>query len=183
MVCFPVNSNLTPMDAFWIAILYSKSITEGESSPQHRRCGLIWLIVATQVFAYNANSLYTEGFPVTQTTSINQTDSVRVGIAYLSFIVLGMPGAMLGVAWSPAIRSTFNLSLDAVGALLVATMGSYFVASFISGRLVARVGFGTLLIASSFLTAVGLIGYVLSPSWPVMVAFGILVGGGGGVID
>jgi fucose permease len=120
---------------------------------------------------------------VTQTTSINRTDGVRVGIAYLSFIVLGMPGAMLGVAWSPAIRNTFGLSLDAVGALLVAAMGSYFVASFISGRLVARVGFGTLLIASSFLTAVGLIGYVLSPTWAVMVIFGILVGGGGGVID
>lgn len=119
---------------------------------------------------------------MTQTTS-NQADSVRVGIAYLSFIVLGMPGAMLGVAWSPSIRSTFNLSLDAVGALLVATMGSYFVASFISGRLVARVGFGTLLVASSFVTAVGLIGYVLSPAWAIMVAFGVLVGGGAGVID
>jgi fucose permease len=49
--------------------------------------------------------------------------------------------------------------------------------------LVARIGFGTLLIASSFITAAGLIGYVLSPAWPLMVACGILVGGGGGVID
>jgi fucose permease len=120
---------------------------------------------------------------VTQTTTINRTDVVRVGIAYLSFIVLGMPGAMLGVAWSPAIANTFELELDAVGALFIVTMGSYFIASFISGRLVNRFGFGTLLVAGSLISGVGLVGYVLSPAWALMVAFGVLVGGGSGVVD
>ncbi|MFN8531338.1 MAG: hypothetical protein U0670_22265 [Anaerolineae bacterium] len=35
-------------------------------------------------------------------------------IAYFSFIVLGMPGALMGVVWSPHVRETFGLDLDAV---------------------------------------------------------------------
>jgi len=122
-------------------------------------------------------------FPVTALSRNNPSSTMLVGIAYLSFIVIGMPGAILGIAWSPSIRDTFGLPLDAVGALLVAAMGSYFIASFISGRLVARFGFGALLAAASALTCIGLVGYVLAPTWAVMIAFGILVGSGGGVID
>ena len=72
---------------------------------------------------------------MTQITKINQSDAVRVGLAYLSFIIIGMPGAMLGVAFDPAIRDTFGLKLDALGALTTAVMGSYFIASFIEDHL------------------------------------------------
>jgi fucose permease len=112
-----------------------------------------------------------------------RADVTRVTIAYLSFVILGMPGAMLGVAWPAAIKDSFQQPLDALGALLAVSMGSYFIASFISGRLVKRFGFGTLLAGCSFITCVGLLGYVLSPSWTVMVAFAVLVGGGAGVVD
>jgi fucose permease len=113
----------------------------------------------------------------------NQPDILRVGIAYLSFVIIGMPGAMLGVAFDPAIRDTFGLRLDALGALLAAVMGSYFVASFISGRLVARFGVGKLLAAASALTCIGLLGYVIAPAWAFMVACGVLVGSGAALID
>ena len=146
-------------------------------------CGLIWLVAEAQHVPYNGDTIHLEGFPVTQTISINRTDTVRVGIAYLSFILLGMPGAMLGVAWFPAIANTFKLDLDAVGALFIVTMGSYFIASFISGRLVNRFGFGTLLVGGCLLSCIGLIGYVIAPAWALMVAFGVLVGGGSGVVD
>lgn len=105
-----------------------------------------------------------------------------VGISYLSFIVLGIPGAALGVAWT-YIRETFGLPLDAVGILLAASTIGYFIASANAGRLVARMGIGQLLVISCGVAAIGAAGYVASPSWPVMVLFGLLLGLGGGAVD
>lgn len=113
----------------------------------------------------------------------NQPDAIRVGIAYLSFIIIGMPSAMLGVAFDPAIRNTFNIGLDALGVLTTTVMFSYFVTSFISGRLVARFGIGLPLAAASALTCVGLIGYAIAPSWLFMVFCGVLVGAGAALVD
>jgi fucose permease len=97
--------------------------------------------------------------------------------------VLGMPGALMNVAWSPSIRSTFGLSLDAVGALFLASTIGYFLASSTSGRLMSRLGVGRLLTASAGLSAIGLLGYVLAPAWWVMLLFGFLIGTGGGMLD
>jgi fucose permease len=76
-----------------------------------------------------------------------KSKGLLVGIAYFSFIGMGLPGAMLGVAW-PSIRGTFDLPLDAVGMLLVTEMIGYLVASFYSGPLISKVGIGKLLLAS-----------------------------------
>jgi hypothetical protein len=42
-----------------------------------------------------------------------------VGIARFSFVLLGVPGALLKIARSSAIRETFALSLDAVSTLFL----------------------------------------------------------------
>ncbi|MEK6285583.1 MAG: MFS transporter [Acidobacteriota bacterium] len=105
-----------------------------------------------------------------------------VGLAYLSFVSLGLPDGMNGVAW-PSIRAGFNLPLDALGALLVMFTAGYLVSSFSSGRLLALVSVGTLLALSCLATAVSLIGYALAPAWWVMVALGSLAGLGAGAID
>ncbi len=107
---------------------------------------------------------------------------ILIGIAYSGFIILGMPDGLLGVAW-PSIRESFNISLDALGTLLIATMIGYFLSSFNSGRLVSRMGLGSLLMVSSIIRGVGLLGCALSPTWWVMVLSGLLAGIGGGVID
>ena len=66
---------------------------------------------------------------MTASTTATKTDYVAVIIAYLSFVVLGIPGAMLGIAWTsqewPSIQKTFNLGLDAVGALFVTSTIGY----------------------------------------------------------
>ncbi len=111
-----------------------------------------------------------------------KSDALLIGIAYSGFIILGMPDGLLGVAW-PSIRESFNVSLDALGTLLIAVMGGYFLSSFNSGRLAARMGIGSLLVVSSIVRGVGLLGYALSPTWGVMVASGLLIGLGGGTID
>jgi len=105
-----------------------------------------------------------------------------IGLAYLSFISLGLPDGLNGVAW-PSIRASFHLPLDALGALLVMSTTGYLVSSFSSGRLLGKMSVGTLLALSCLATAVSLLGYALAPAWWVMVAWGMLAGLGAGAID
>ena len=105
-----------------------------------------------------------------------------VGLAYLSFVSLGLPDGLLGVAW-PSIRAFFQLPLDALGALLVTFTIGYLVSSFSCGRILSRISVGTLLALSCLATAASLLGYMFAPQWGVMVALGGLAGLGAGAID
>lgn len=105
-----------------------------------------------------------------------------IGLAYVSFISLGLPDGLLGVAW-PSIRSHFGLPIDSLGALLVMFTAGYLLSSFTSGRLLARISVGTLLALSCLATAASLMGYAVAPAWRVVVALGALAGLGAGAID
>ena len=63
----------------------------------------------------------------------NHTSQTRIilliAIAFFSYVAIGLPGGVLGVAW-PSIRDNFALSLDAVGALFIARTAGYFAAGY-----------------------------------------------------
>ncbi len=103
-------------------------------------------------------------------------------LAYISFIMVGLPVGLLGVAW-PTMRADFALPLDAMGLLLISSTVGYFLSSFFIARLINRFGIGSLLILSSLASAVAFFGYPLAPAWSVIVAIGALGGFGGGVLD
>ena len=103
-------------------------------------------------------------------------------LAYVAFIALGMPDGLLGVAW-PSIRSGFELSLDAIGMLITASVIGYMTSSFFSGPLLARLGVGRLLAISCAFTGVALVGYTFVPTWWMMVLLGVISGLGAGAID
>ncbi|MEM7019451.1 MAG: MFS transporter [Pseudomonadota bacterium] len=103
-------------------------------------------------------------------------------LAFIAFIALGLPDGLLGVGW-PSIRVDFAISLDAIGALLAASVIGYMLSSFFSGFLLSHVGVGRVLAASCFLTGLALIGYTLVPAWWMLVLLGVFVGLGGGAID
>jgi fucose permease len=103
-------------------------------------------------------------------------------LSFIAFISLGLPDGLLGVAW-PSIRETFSLRLDALGILLVASTAGYITSSFLSGKLIAKLGVGGTLAASCFLTGAGLIGYTLVPAWWMLVLLGSVAGLGAGAID
>jgi fucose permease len=105
-----------------------------------------------------------------------------IGLAYLSFVSLGLPDGLLGIAW-PSVRASFHLSLDALGALLVMFTAGYLLSSFSSGWLLQRLNVGALLALSCLATALSLLGYALAPWWWCMVALGALLGLGAGAID
>ena len=103
-------------------------------------------------------------------------------LAFIAFISLGLPDGLLGVAW-PSIRGNFKLPLDSLGLLLMAMTSGYLTSSFLSGRIMARLGVGGLLAASCAATGASLIGYTLAPAWWIMVALGVMAGLGAGAID
>lgn len=103
-------------------------------------------------------------------------------LASLAFVSLGLPDGLLGTAW-PSMRASFDLPLDAQGALLVAFTIGYVSASFGTGFLLSRLTLGRILAASGFATALALLGYAASPEWWMLVALSLLLGSGGGLID
>lgn len=105
-----------------------------------------------------------------------------VALAFIAFISLGLPDGLMGVAW-PSVRAEFKQPLDSLGYMLVAAMIGYMTSSFISGKIMARLGVGGVLAASCALTGGSLLGYTLAPGWPVMVALAVFAGFGGGAID
>ena len=103
-------------------------------------------------------------------------------LAYIAFVSLGMPDGLFGVAW-PSIRENFGLRLDSVGAFFFAGTTGYMLSSFLSGKIIGRLGVGGTLAASCALTASALLGYTLVPSWWMMVALAVASGLGAGAID
>jgi fucose permease len=109
-------------------------------------------------------------------------DPLLLTIAYIGFISLGLPDAVIGVAW-PKVRDSFELPNKALGLAFVASGFAYFLSSFFTGRLLKLVGIGTLLAGSSMLVAASGFGYALAPLWMVFLGCSMLHGFGSGAID
>ncbi len=105
-----------------------------------------------------------------------------LGLCFLSFVSLGLPDGLNGVAW-PSLRAYFSLPLDAIGALLMMFTIGYLVSSFSGGRLLSVMGVGTLLGLSCTATGFSLIGYAIAPVWLMVVMFAGVAGLGAGAID
>ncbi len=105
-----------------------------------------------------------------------------VPLAFLAFVSLGLPDGILGVAW-PSLRRSFDRPVDALGAILLATMAGYLLSSFSAGAVLARTGVGRLLVGSGLLVATSATIWAATPLWPPVVAGGVLAGLGAGAID
>ncbi|GIJ68151.1 MFS transporter [Virgisporangium ochraceum] len=105
-----------------------------------------------------------------------------LGLAYLGFISLGLPDALLGVGW-PSMRETFGVSIEAVGLILTVGVTGYLMSSVSTGFALARLGVGRLLAGSTALVAAGLAAYAAAPVFAVALVGSVLVGLGSGAID
>ena len=103
-------------------------------------------------------------------------------LAFLAFISLGLPDGLLGVSW-PSIRATFDVPLEALGLLVAVTTAGYLTSSFFGGAILRRLSMGAVLALSTGAAAAALLGFAVSPRWPVMVMLGFVAGLGGGAID
>ena len=108
--------------------------------------------------------------------------TILLVVIYITFISLGLPDSLFGVAW-PIAHIDFNVdeSFGSVYSVVVAmTSGGI---SFFAGTLVRKFGTGKVTAISVLLTAVGMLGISFSPNVYIMMLFSIICGFGAGAID
>jgi len=108
--------------------------------------------------------------------------TVLLGLVYLSFISIGLPDGMLGVAW-PVMRLQMDQPLAAVGAITMTMTACSAASSLLAGGLVQRIGTGAVVAGSCLLTALGILGFSVAPSFAWLVALAVPLGLGAGAVD
>jgi fucose permease len=108
--------------------------------------------------------------------------SFLVPIIYIAFISLGLPDSVLGVAW-PAMRASLGAPLEAAGLIAIILTSCSALSSVASGLVAKRFGPGKVVLVSSLLTAAGLFGYSLSPSYLWVLVSALPLGFGAGAVD
>lgn len=109
-------------------------------------------------------------------------DLVLFVLALAAFVSLGLPDAVIGVAW-PSMRSSYGVPLDRLGGLLFAATAGYLTSSFVSGPMTRRLGVGGVLVGSSVLVAVSAAAFASAPAWALLLLAAVCSGLGGGAID
>lgn len=112
----------------------------------------------------------------------DKANPLLIVLAFLSFIGIGLPDGLLGVAW-PSMRESFGLPLDALGGLLVMYTTGYLISSFGSGWLLRQTNVGVVLSSSCLATGISLIGYASVGRWWMVILSGAVTGLGAGAID
>ena len=108
--------------------------------------------------------------------------TLLLALVYLSFISLGLPDAVMGVAW-PAIRADMGQPLAAVGILTITLMACAVASAWLTARIVARIGTGAVVAASCTLTGLALWGMSVAPSFGWLVLLAVPLGAGVGAVD
>ena len=105
-----------------------------------------------------------------------------ITLSFVAFVSLGLPDAVLGVAW-PSVRHAFGLPISRLGAFLACGVAGYLVSSFFAGNLVRWAGVGRVLLFSTLLVVGGLVAYALTRRWELLLPAAACVGLGSGAID
>lgn len=103
-------------------------------------------------------------------------------IIYLAFISLGLPDGVLGVAWT-AMQRDLNQPLAAVGLLTITLTLSSGLSTVVSGRVLAKLGTGPVVMISGFLTGLALLGFAYSPGFSWLWLLCVPLGLGAGAVD
>ncbi len=113
---------------------------------------------------------------------MNRGSLASLLIAYFAFVTIGIPDGALNITWR-YIQPTFNVSLDSLGILLACAMAGRLIASFAAGRLIARIGMNGVLIIGAALLTIGAVGFVIAPSWEVLLIAALITWLGSGSLD
>lgn len=111
--------------------------------------------------------------------------AVKLGVlllVYAAFVSMGLPDGILGAAW-PQMRAELGVDLNDNWRLLaLGTCGSA-LSSFASGLALRRFGIGRVLVGTTLLTALAILGYAHSATLALITALAFLLGLGNGAID
>lgn len=103
-------------------------------------------------------------------------------IIYIAFISLGLPDAIMGSAW-PMIHKDLNVPISYAGIATMIVSGGTIISSFFSEKVIRKFGTGKVTTFSVLLTATGLLGIYISPSFIWICLMGIPLGIGAGAVD
>ncbi|MBO7177509.1 MAG: MFS transporter, partial [Clostridia bacterium] len=103
-------------------------------------------------------------------------------VIYVTFISLGLPDSLFGVAW-PLAHVDFGLpeSFGSVYSVIIALCAGG--VSFFAGPLIKKFGTGIVTAVSVVMTAIGLLIISFAPNVYVMMLGSVISGLGGGAID
>mgnify|MGYP004647080637 CR=1 FL=1 len=105
-----------------------------------------------------------------------------LAIIYITFISLGLPDSLFGVAW-PVMHSDLGLSVSYASIISIVTGICSCLMSLIAGGLIKKIGTSRLTFVSVVLTAVGLLGTRFSTNFWMLITFAVLLGVGAGAVD
>lgn len=116
------------------------------------------------------------------TADNNVSDKLVIAVAFFSFISMGLFAGLVGVAW-PSMRLEFGVPLDAIGVVMVLSMVVSLAITFSSGRLIASLGLGAILVIGAVIAALGFLGNALAPAWWMMVLMAVVASAGSTIIN
>jgi len=105
-----------------------------------------------------------------------------LAIIYLSFISLGLPDSLLGVAW-PVMQLDIKAPFEAAGLVSMTIAGSTIISSLASGIVIKRLGTGKVVFISCLMTASSLLGFSFAPSMFWLIFLAVPLGLGAGSVD
>jgi fucose permease len=115
-------------------------------------------------------------------TSAKRPSTFLLIVVFLAFISIGLPDAVLGVAW-PAIRESFDRPRADLGFILFGAGFGYFSSGILAGKAIELLGVGRLLAVSTGAVATGLLGYAVAPGFWFLLVVAALIGFGSGAVD
>lgn len=105
-----------------------------------------------------------------------------LAIVYITFISLGLPDSLFGVAW-PVMHSDLGMPVSYASIISIITGISSCLMSLFAGMLIKKVGTSRLTFVSVMLTAFGLLGTKFADSLWMLIVFAVLLGIGAGAVD
>lgn len=103
-------------------------------------------------------------------------------VIYAAFISLGLPDALLGVAW-PVMQDDYGVPISFAGLVSMVISVNTIISSVLSGRVLKRFGTGRVTFVSVLMTATALLGISFAPSFIWLVFLAIPLGLGAGSVD
>lgn len=108
--------------------------------------------------------------------------SLLLAIIYIAFISLGLPDALLGSAW-PSMHGQLNVPVSYAGVISMIISAGTIISSLLSDQMTKKLGTGKVTAVSVALTAVSLLGFSVSKSFPMLCVIALPYGLGAGAVD
>lgn len=108
--------------------------------------------------------------------------SLLIAVIYLIFISLGLPDSLLGSGW-PTMQIDFGVPSSYAGYVSMTISFLTIISALISPKLINKFHTKWIVIASIFLTILGLFGFSVSSQYWVLFIFAVPYGLGAGAID